>query len=54
MEQLTAAQIIDAIGAEKICGDDNACINRVSIDSRDVDENTLFIPLKGEKADGHE
>ncbi len=54
MEQLTAAQIIDAIGAEKICGDDNACINRVSIDSRDVDENTLFIPLKGEKADGHD
>lgn len=29
-------------------------INRVSIDSRDVDENTLFFAIKGERFDGHD
>lgn len=32
----------------------NKEINKFSIDSREVDENTFFIPLKGEKADGHD
>ncbi len=29
-------------------------INRVSIDSRDVDKNTLFFAIKGERFDGHD
>lgn len=29
-------------------------INRVSIDSRDVQENTLFFAIKGERFDGHD
>lgn len=29
-------------------------INRVSIDSRDVDANTLFFAIKGERFDGHD
>lgn len=29
-------------------------ITRVSIDSRDVDENTLFFAIKGERFDGHD
>ena len=29
-------------------------ITNVSTDSRNVDENTLFIALKGEKFDGHD
>lgn len=32
----------------------NKIINRVSIDSRDVDENTLFFAIKGERFDGHD
>ena len=32
----------------------NTEINKFSIDSREIDENTFFIPLKGEKADGHD
>ena len=32
----------------------NIEINKFSIDSREVDQNTFFVPLKGEKADGHD
>ncbi len=34
--------------------DSENIINRVSIDSRDVDENTLFFAIKGERFDGHD
>ena len=43
--------------AAKALGNDIASeklINRVSIDSRDVDENTLFFAIKGERFDGHD
>ena len=32
----------------------NTEINKFSIDSRNIDNNTFFIPLKGENVDGHE
>jgi UDP-N-acetylmuramoyl-tripeptide--D-alanyl-D-alanine ligase len=48
---LTVTQVAKALGndiaSEKL-------INRVSIDSRDVDENTLFFAIKGERFDGHD
>lgn len=33
--------------------DDNALISRISFDSREVDENTLFVAIVGSKTDGH-
>lgn len=54
MEQLSAWQIAQAVDGNVISGDQNAVITNVSIDSRKVDDRTLFIPLKGEKADGHD
>ena len=36
----------------KIIGDENAFFNSVSIDTREIKENSLYIGLKGERVDG--
>lgn len=48
---LKVAEIAKALGT---IVDSQNIINRVSIDSRDVDENTLFFAIKGERFDGHD
>lgn len=48
---LKVAEIAKALGT---IVDSQNIINRVSIDSRDVDENTLFFCIKGERFDGHD
>ncbi len=48
---LTVAEIASALGTTL---NSQNVINRVSIDSRDVDENTLFFAIKGERFDGHD
>ena len=37
-----------------VTNESQTIITRVSIDSRDVDENTLFFAIKGERFDGHD
>ncbi len=49
--ELKVSEIAKALGT-KI--DFENIINRVSIDSRDVDEHTLFFAIKGERFDGHD
>lgn len=48
---LTVTQVAEALGSEIVSEN---LINRVSIDSRDVDSNTLFFAIKGERFDGHD
>ncbi len=48
---LKVTEIAKALGTNI---DSENIINRVSIDSRDVDENTLFFAIKGERFDGHD
>lgn len=48
---LKASEIAKALGTVL---DSQNIINRVSIDSRDVDKNTLFFAIKGERFDGHD
>ena len=48
---LKANEIAKALGT---IVDSQNIINRVSIDSRDVDEHTLFFAIKGERFDGHD
>lgn len=48
---LTVSEIARALGVATEC--ENR-INRVSIDSRDVDEHTLFFAIKGDRFDGHD
>ena len=48
---LKVAEIAKALGT---IVDSQNIINRVSIDSRDVDENTIFFAIKGERFDAHD
>ena len=54
MEKITVQDIIAATGGELISGNKETVIKNVSIDSRRINEDTLFVPLKGEKSDGHD
>ncbi len=48
---LKVKEIANALGTKV---DSENIINRVSIDSRDVDANILFFAIKGERFDGHD
>lgn len=53
MDKITVNEIIAATDGELICGSMEAYARNVSIDSREVSNNTLFVALKGENSDGH-
>lgn len=48
---LKVTEIAKMLGVEN---ESENLITRVSIDSRDIDENTLFFAIKGERFDGHD
>ena len=52
MIKLTSSQIIKILGVQQNVAD--AVIEDISTDSRQINNNTLFIALKGEKFDGHD
>ncbi len=54
MKPITVAQIMQWTGGEKLAGSLSAAVRGVSIDSRSVKPGELFVPLKGERVDGHE
>ncbi len=54
MEPISIKQIVDALGATLLCGDENIIIKSITTDSRKSGENMLFIPLVGENFDGHD
>lgn len=49
--ELSLKKIANALNTTVNCEKN---ITRISIDSRDVDENTLFFAIKGERFDGHD
>ena len=51
---MTAGKLAVMIGGELVYGNPEREVSRISIDSRDVDQNTLFVPLKGERIDAHQ
>lgn len=51
--QLTAQQIAEITGGKILCGNPQTIITNIQYDSRNVTENSLFVPIKGEKTDGH-
>ena len=53
MENLTVEEITQAVGGKLLCGDPQTVISYISIDSRDIQENTLFTPIIGERVDAH-
>ena len=54
MEQITVQEIIAATGGQLISGNKETTVKTVSIDSREILTETLFVALKGEKSDGHD
>ena len=54
MIKLNAADIAAAVQGNIISGPKDAIINRVSLDTRTLEPGSLFIPLRGERFDGHD
>ena len=53
MEKIRIGEIAEVTRGHLLSGDPDNYIERVSTDSRDAGEGTLFIPLIGEKHDAH-
>ncbi|MBQ6559108.1 MAG: UDP-N-acetylmuramoyl-tripeptide--D-alanyl-D-alanine ligase, partial [Clostridia bacterium] len=54
MQPLTIEEIVKATNGSLLEGDKSAVITNISTNSREIGEGELFIPLVGEKFDGHE
>ena len=54
MQILSINDIVKATSGKIICGSDKGVIHAITTDSRQADKDVLFIPLKGERADGHD
>lgn len=49
----TTADILEATGGELLCGDREQSFSGISIDSRRITADDLFVAIKGENLDGH-
>lgn len=54
MQSMTITEILEATGGKLLSGDENKKIKDITTDSRKSAPGVLFIPLVGEKFDGHE
>lgn len=54
MQTLTCGDIVKATGGKLICGDPEQEIANISTDSRKIGEGELFVPIHGERFDGHD
>lgn len=53
MKEIKVRELVAATGGEIISGDENAIFLNIVIDSRQVDKDSLFVPIVGEKNDAH-
>lgn len=53
MEQITVNDIVRATNGKLLCGDADTPIVHLSIDSRSMKGDDLFVPIIGEKVDAH-
>lgn len=54
MKDIRVSDIVCATGGRLLFGDPDAAIVSLTTDSRAVSENALFVPIKGERMDGHD
>lgn len=54
MENLNCQEIIRVVNGTLLSGDINTVFDNVSTDSRNIKQGDLFVPLVGEKFDGHD
>ncbi len=53
MENITVKDIVNITGGSLLCGDENKVIKEFSIDSRSGSEDSIFVPIIGERVDAH-
>lgn len=53
MEALSVKEIVKAVGGLLLSGDDTVRVTSVSTNSRELEEGALFVPIIGERVDGH-
>ena len=53
MVNMTVKEILSATGGRLLCGNENTVLEHISIDSRSMKGNDLFVPIIGEKQDAH-
>lgn len=54
MEKLSINEVLEFTKGELVYGKSDSCILNISIDSREVNSETLFIPIIGARFDGHD
>lgn len=54
MQRITVDDIAAATGGTLICGNGSKELSEISTDSRALKEDALFVPIAGEKFDGHD
>jgi len=54
MISITVKELARVTGGTLLCGDETALIGSLNTDSRCIRPGDLFVPLKGEKFDGHD
>lgn len=53
MEQVFVRDLVEATGGKLLCGDPESSVARIKLDSRQVEPGDLFVPIIGERVDGH-
>lgn len=53
MKGITAADLIRAAGGRLLTGDEKTELRHISLDSRSMEGDDLFVPIVGEKVDAH-
>jgi len=54
VSSITVGEIAQAVSGRILLGDAGFEVNSVSTDSRTVEPSTLFVPIKGDRFDGHD
>ena len=53
MENITVKDLVEMTGGVLLCGDENTPVTDVWTNSKEVKEGDLFVPIIGERVDGH-
>lgn len=53
MENICVKDILKATGGKLLCGSENTIVSKMAVDSRKIESGDLYVPIIGEKTDGH-
>jgi UDP-N-acetylmuramoyl-tripeptide--D-alanyl-D-alanine ligase len=53
MENITVKDIVEMTGGVLLCGDENTPVQDICINSKEIKEGDLFVPIIGERVDAH-